>query len=176
MNTPEKPPRRHYWERFTPDDAYAGKDLAHLRQGLGRNPGEAPAMLRHYTTLNRAGRLTPELVAEHAALSLFGLHQQSKGTHMHRVGIGVGDAALELRNSKDRSDESIDNRMNAAATSSDPEELIGHLRGLVRLLSQAGQPLDYTRLYDDIRAWHYPEDHERITRRWGGQYWDRRRR
>ncbi|GAA2009289.1 hypothetical protein GCM10009799_41420 [Nocardiopsis rhodophaea] len=176
--SPPTPPtqRRWFWEKFTPDDRQAGADLAALRRGLGRTAGAVPEMWRYYTTLNREGELRPELVAEHVALSLFGLHQQSQSARMHRPGIGVGDAGLALRNSEKYSSEAVDRRITMVATATSPTELIGHLRGLITLLSNAGQPLDYTRLHQDVRGWHYPESRDRIRQRWGGQYHNRHKR
>lgn len=176
MPPPDTSPRRHFWERFTPQDRTAGADLAALRRGLGRQAGDVPQMWSYYTTLNQHGELRPELVAEHAALSLFALHQQSQAVPMHRVGTGLGSAALELRNSDQHSSEAIDRRMGMVATATSPTELIGHLRGLVTLLRQVAQPLDYTQLYQDIYRWHFPESCESVRRRWGGQYYDRRKR
>ncbi|XKK39593.1 type I-E CRISPR-associated protein Cse2/CasB [Nocardiopsis sp. ARC36] len=73
-------PSRHQWERFSLTDSQAGRILADLRRGLGREAGDVPEMWTYYTTLDKDGRRTDALKAEHAALSLFGLHQQSQRT------------------------------------------------------------------------------------------------
>lgn len=169
-------PSRFYWERCTdgkggwregkPPD---GADLAALRRGLGRQPGDVPAMWRFYRTLSRDGQIGPELYAEHAALALFATHQQSRAEPMHRTGIGLGDAMLAARRSGKYSPEAIDRRFAAAATSDSPGELVGHLRGLVTQLRAERQPLDYTRLMRDLIRWQGSGARD-VRRRWGSQY------
>ncbi|MET9782408.1 type I-E CRISPR-associated protein Cse2/CasB [Nocardiopsis alba] len=168
--------RPHQWERFSLTAPQAGRILADLRRGLGREAGDVPEMWTYYTTLNKEGYRTAALKAEHAALSLFGLHQQSQRTPMHKAGVGLGDAALHLYLAANANQTAIDGRMNMIATSTDSTELVGHLRGLVALLNEQAQPLDYTRLFLDLRFWDNPEKRPSIRRRWGGQYMDWRKR
>lgn len=168
--------RAHRWEEFTLTAPDAGRILADLRRGLGREAGDVPEMWTHYTTLNREGHRTAYLRAEHAALSLFGLHQQSRRTLMHVEKVELGDAVLNLRQAKGTSEEAVDTRMGMVATSTDTTELIGHLRGLVTLLRGHEQPLDYTRLFSDLCHWDDPVRRPRIRRRWGGQYMNWRKR
>lgn len=167
-----------------------GAELAALRRGLGREPGFVPGMWRFYTKTNESGTCTPEYAAEHAALTLFALHQQSQARPMHRLGVGLGNAVLALRRHTGRpagtgqttgeADERehvdwskthpVDRRFAAAATATDLIELVAHLRGLVTQLRGIGQPLDYTQLFHDLRAWQYPQGATEVRRRWGMQY------
>lgn len=165
-------PSRHQWERFSLTDSQAGRILADLRRGLGREAGDVPQMWTYYTTLNKDGRRTDALKAEHAALSLFGLHQQSQRTPMHRPGVGLGEAALNLYLLVNANQAAIDGRMNMIATSTDTTELFGHLRGLVTLLREQALPLDYTQLFRDLCHWDDAQRRPSIRRRWGGQYMD----
>ncbi|WP_242423552.1 type I-E CRISPR-associated protein Cse2/CasB, partial [Frankia sp. EI5c] len=71
-------PRPRFWELRHADGRPDGAALAALRQGAGREPGTVPQMWRHYTTLNRGGELSFQLRAEHVALVLFAVHQQSQ--------------------------------------------------------------------------------------------------
>jgi CRISPR system Cascade subunit CasB len=173
-----------------------GADLAALRRGVGREPGSVPAMWPFYLMTNPDGTWTREYAAEHAALTLFATHQQSQARPMHRRAVGLPTAVLALRQHRpataataqaaaaaegqtDRQTpdwskiDAVDRRFNAAATSADLTELVMHLRGLVTQLRGIGQPLDYTRLYQDLRDWQYPSRVSRVRRRWGMQYFTR---
>ncbi|MFG2043924.1 type I-E CRISPR-associated protein Cse2/CasB [Dactylosporangium sp. NPDC048998] len=193
MSTTDERPL-FYWQRYVAGGARfassAGADLAALRRGVGRLPGSVPAMWPFYTQINSDGRTTARYAAEHAALTLFAIHQQSQATSMHRPGIGLGTAVLRLRQhgqrrgggpapatgpaAPDWSKESpVDRRFNSAATASDVTELVLHLRGLVTQLRGIAQPLDYTMLFDDLRRWDFPEGAARARRRWGMQYFTR---
>ncbi len=165
---------RHYWERHVDDDGKPteapGSDLAALRRGAGRDAGDVPEMWRYYTTLRQDGRPTPKLAAEHAALTLYAIHQQSKVRPMHVTGIGLGTAMRTLRLSDKFSQDAVDRRFAAAATATSFREVCLHLRGLVTQLRTIDQPLDYTRLYRDLIRWQNPEQVASVRRVWGGQY------
>ncbi|MDG4768645.1 type I-E CRISPR-associated protein Cse2/CasB [Solwaraspora sp. WMMD406] len=165
---------RHFWERQVDGDGkpteVAGSDLAALRRGAGRDAGDVPEMWRFYTTLQHDGRRLPWLKAEHAALTLYGIHQQSKHRPMHVAGIGLGAAMRALRSSGKYSEEAIDRRFTAAATATSFGEVCLHLRGLVTQLRGIDQPVDYTRLYQDLIAWQDPTRVASVRRVWGRQY------
>ncbi|GLY03972.1 type I-E CRISPR-associated protein Cse2/CasB [Actinoplanes sp. NBRC 101535] len=174
-------PARYYWTRHTdgagrwhltgPGQGMPpGADLAKLKRGLGRRAGEVPEMWRFYTTLNHEGDETSQFVAEHHALTLFALHQQSQARPMHREGIGLGTAVRNLRSEHAGDDDPIDRRLGAAATATSRTELVLHLRGLITLLRGINRPLDYTLLYKQILTWDRPEMAARTRRRWGSEY------
>jgi CRISPR system Cascade subunit CasB len=172
-----------YWSSFDPKTGRAGADMAKLRKGLGRDAGDVPEMWPYYKVVipdqaAAAGtRRTPELDAEHAALTLFAVHQQSQGTTMHSAEEHIGDALLKLRSSKQfaANPQALDERVNAAATASSVTELVHHLKGLVTLLRGQQLPFDYTQLVDDIADWRWPSSRARIRRQWGAHYfaWNR---
>lgn len=164
------PVRRFFWQQFADGTRPDGADLAALRRGVGREPGSVPEMWRYYTTLTADGQLTAALVAEHLALTLFAVHQQSRTQPMHRDGIGLGSALLALKRSGRFSDDAVDRRFAAAATATSLPELAVHLRGLVGQLRGVDQPLDYTRLTGELRGWQSPERVGTIRRRWGAAY------
>lgn len=193
MSKPDEA-KQWYWTRYLDDEGNwnrrtphgpPGAELAALRRGLGRPPGDVPAMWPFYTKTNPEGRLTREYAAEHAALCLYGLHQQSQAMPMHRQGVGLGTALLKLRlrvpdqrgtatqgNKIDWSRiDPIDRRFTAAATATDFTELVLHLRGLITQLR--GIPIDYTQLYYDLCDWHVPGLASAVRRRWGMQYFTR---
>jgi CRISPR system Cascade subunit CasB len=162
--------RTHYWQRFTAERRPPGDELAALRRGIDREAGTVPALWPYYTTLTEDGRRTRALFAEHLALTLFAVHQQSKTLLMHRDGIGLGTAVLCLKRSGSFSDDAVDRRFAAAATATSLAELAVHLRGLVTQLRGITQPLDYSRLARDLRDWQTPERAAAVRRHWGGQY------
>lgn len=165
-----------YWGRLVDEhgqwrgDGARGEDLAALRAGIDRDPGSVPAMWWFYTRLREDGWVTADLRAEHLALTLFGVHQQSRSRPMHHRGIGVGSALLALRRSGKFSPEAVDRRVTAAATATSLTEAGVHLRGLITQLRGIDQPLDYDLLLRDLRDWQSPDRLGVVRRRWGGQY------
>lgn len=182
-----------YWQRFTDGSGSwhrgirpPGEDLAALRSGLGRPAGTAPRLWPFYVSVVDDDRLRAStdtwqppasLEAEHHALALYGLHQQSQRSPMHRADIGMGDAVRALKQSGKFSEEAVDRRFAAAATATSLTELVMHLRGLISQMRSLAQPrpLDYSRLVQDLSMWAHPEQQQRVRRRWGGQYfaWSR---
>jgi CRISPR system Cascade subunit CasB len=166
-----------YWERFDPRERHAGAETAKLRRGLDQSAGSVPELWAYYvvTVPDRVaayGRVTRELAAEHAALTLFGLHQQSQDRTMHLKGEHLGSALNKLRRSDQFSanPEALDRRVAAAATATSTRELVFHLRGLVTLLRGEKLPFDYTSLVHDLADWEAPEGQARVRRRWGANY------
>ncbi|MEU1291996.1 type I-E CRISPR-associated protein Cse2/CasB [Streptomyces sp. NPDC005840] len=154
-----------------------GEDLAVLRQGLSRPAGTVLEMFRFYTCpvddfAARRGEVSAEQEAEHIALALYGLHQQSQDRPMHRDGVGLGRAMLALRRHDHTSDEAVDSRFQQAFSATSTSALQLRLRGLVTQLKDIKQPLDYNRLISDIHHWHRPEPRSRVRRRWGLDYND----
>lgn len=166
----EGPP--YYWTRFRSGDAPPGGDLAALRRGLGTNPGAEPLMWRFYCHLTDEGKIDSKLRAEHAALTLFGIHQQSQRRLMHWNGTRLGEALRTLRLSSRYSEAALDRRVAQCATADDVGEMTYHLRGLISMLKTTPDPqgLDYSLLVRDLIAWQHPDGRARVRRRWGSDY------
>ncbi|MER6916067.1 type I-E CRISPR-associated protein Cse2/CasB [Streptomyces sp. NPDC000594] len=168
--------RALFWESFNPGQPYAAADLAALRAGVGREPGSLPRPLHRVQVSDAdgtAGMVPVSFAAEHAALTLFGVHQQGQARPVHRPDTGLGDACRALRRSGRASPLAVDRRLDALAGSLDGDELAQHLRALVQLLRGAGIGLDYTRLFFDLRAWQLTEaERGQRVRAWGLQYTD----
>jgi CRISPR system Cascade subunit CasB len=128
----------------------------------------------HLTGRDRGWEPPFALQAEHHALTLFALHQQSQSQPMHVEGVGVGTAirTLGVGDSARFSEGAVDRRFAQAATATSLTELAHHLRGLVSQLRGRGKarPLDYSQLVEDLRDWCWPQAQQRVRRRWGGQY------
>lgn len=165
---------RLYWRRgrwSQGAELPPGAELSQLRRGVGREPGSAPGMWPFYTRLTGAGEVTSALHAEHVALTLFGVHQQSADRLVHRRGNSVGAAALALKRSGRYSEDAVDRRMTASASASTLGSLAVHLRGLVQQLSVVKVTLDYDRLLDDLLRWQNPAGAGSVRRRWGGDFY-----
>lgn len=179
---------RYYWTWYSGANGWLdpvkrppGSDLAALRSGLGRLAGTVPAMWRfHFFDIkdNAAARgyADSRYAAEHHALTLYGVHQQSISQAMHRSEVGVGRAIKALhagsRQGDDGRSQAIDRRFYAAVTATSVDEVAHHLRGLIQLLRALDTPagLDYSRLVDDLAAWGHPERRDRVRLRWGKDY------
>ncbi|MEU8271728.1 type I-E CRISPR-associated protein Cse2/CasB [Sphaerisporangium sp. NPDC049002] len=177
-----------YWNRVASDGTWLmdartqrpigpppGEDLAAMRAGLGRQFGEVPKLWPHYTCeindeLARRGETSFEQRAEHAALALYGLHQQSKSVSMHRPDVRLGRALSQLRNSDRFSPKAIDDRVEAAATTTTFDALLIRLRGLVDLLRTINQPLDYDHLMRLVHDWQYDDGRRAARRQWAMDY------
>ncbi|WP_371792328.1 type I-E CRISPR-associated protein Cse2/CasB [Streptomyces sp. NBC_01471] len=159
-----------------PERRPPGEDLAVLRRGLGRPAGTVLEMFPFYTCpvddfAARRGEVSAEQEAEHIALALYGLHQQSQDRPMHRDGFSLGRAMLELRRHDRTSDEAVDSRFQQAFSATSTAALQLRLRGLITQLKDIKQPLDYNRLACDIHDWDRPGSRSRVRRRWGLDYY-----
>lgn len=177
-----------YWNRVEPDGTWStdkrtkrplgpppGEDLAAMRAGLGRDYGEVPKLWPYYSceiddARARRGEASQEQKAEHAALALYGLHQQSKSVSMHRPGVRLGAALARLRASDKFSPEAIDGRVEAAATTTTVDALLIRLRGLIDLLRTIDQPLDYNHLMRLLQDWRYDDGRRAARRQWALDY------
>lgn len=180
-STERRPPvpywRRHLradgtWKPLVGKNGPPGEELADLRSGLGQPAGSVIALWPYYAT-ETDGELTPELVAEHGALTLYGLHQQSQKRPMHKKGVNPGAALRRLRDSEKFLDSALDRRVEAAATTTSVPALLYRLRGLVTQLRGQAIPLDYDQLVRDLRQWPQAERRQLVRRRWALAYYTR---
>lgn len=157
---------------------FLGAELAALRKGAGREPGTVPAMWEHYTEdpgsprVVEGGRLSPRFVAEHHALVLFGFHQQSQRTPVHRDGAALGKALKVLHVSGRFSEDAVDRRFLGAIVADEVGGVAYHLRGLVMQLRSLDvvPSIDYSKLVNDLADWASPVSRDRVRRRWGLDY------
>jgi CRISPR system Cascade subunit CasB len=166
------------WEDLKLEDKHTPATLAQLRKAITRGPGEIPELWHYYRIIipnaeSRDFLPYPGLAAEHAALGLFGLHQQSQqGKRMHDKEVSLGAALRHVKDSGKYSKDALDRRVTAAATATSTNELVQHLRRLITQLRSAQQPLSYNQLVEDIYGWERPDQRKRIRRRWGAAYFN----
>ena len=157
-------------------DPEAVAALARLRRGVGKSPGDVIDVLE-YTLLPadvpqpRQDAATPQEWAVHVAMTLFAVHQQSRGERMHRRGTGLGTALRSLHTGDSRAlPDPLVRRFRMLGTADSFAELSHHLRGVVQLLRAGRAPLDYALLADQLLAWQrFGPD--RVQLRWGREFY-----
>ena len=170
--------------RAGPDGQKAA--LAELRRGLGKAPGEEPklwgAFLAELPTglYGMDGEPSRGEWAVYTALTLYALHQQGRKPNTEPVnqeGVRLGQAVAALveydesGKREESSWERVRRRLIVAASAQDIGELAYHLRALVRLLRDAGQPLDYPALAKELYLWQTPRGIERIKLQWAEDFY-----
>ena len=149
-------------------------ELAALRRGVSRSPGELPEIweLTRVEVPDGAGDApTWEEIAVHTAMTLYAVHQQSRTEHMFSPGVGLGSAARRLIGSPDEENPSARARFNALVTSTTVAELRHHLRGFVSLLRARGFALDHAMLADDVLRFQQPGGARSVRLNWARQYY-----
>ena len=99
--------------RYLDNESRARGELAALRKGASRSPGELPEIweLTRVEVPDGAGDApTWEEIAVHTAMTLYAVHQQSRTEHMFSPGVGLGSAARRLIGSPDEENPSARGR------------------------------------------------------------------
>lgn len=126
---------------ITQKDTSDGKaNLAKLRHGIGKMPGEMPELWDVFFN-----KMSPELFSKsnepsmaewaiYISLTMFALHQQGSSEAVHCEGRSLGSAAADLMEEKtDENRERIMRRFGPVVTAKDMPEPSHHIRGLVPL-------------------------------------------
>ena len=122
-------------------DTSDGKaNLAKLRHGIGKKPGEMPELWDVFFNkmspelFSRTGEPSRSEWAIYISLTMFALHQQGSTEAVHCEGRSLGSAAADLMEEKtDENRERIMRRFGPVVTAKDMPELSHHIRGLVPL-------------------------------------------
>lgn len=163
-----------------PQDPGAVAALARLRRAVGKEPGEvmdvleftfAPELLRGHPADDVAPSAAER--AAHVAITLFALHQQSRGERMHHRGRGLGTALRRLHTGSGPIPDPIVRRFRMLGTADSFGELTHHLRGVVQLLRAASAPLDYGLLAHQLLIWQ--NDPSAVRMAWGRQFYRQNR-
>ena len=157
-------------------------DLANLRRGIGKAPGDLPELwgllFRDFPEelMSSTGEPTWAEWAVSGALTLYALHQQGAQRSMPADGQRLGMAIWWLaRNDADqlKTDrlKAVQRRFNAFATARSMPECLHHLRGLIQLLRSKDIPLDYVELAGDLYEFQTPDGAARVRLRWGQDFY-----
>ena len=159
-------------KRYLDNESLGRAEVAALRKGANRAPGELPEIweLTRVEVPDGAGDApTREEIAVHTAMTLYAVHQQSRSECMFVPGRGLGRAAHELVGT-DEENPSARARFNALVTSTTVAELRHHLRNLVSLLRSRGIALDHAMLADDIVRFQRPGGAKSVRLAWAREY------
>lgn len=158
--------------RYLNNESRARGDMAALRKGASKAPGELPEIWS-LTEVTGAKVIddapTWEEIAVHTAMTMYAVHQQSKTDPMFRPGVGLGRAARELVG-RDEENPSARARFNALVTSATITELRHHVRSFVSQLRARGIGLDHAMLADDLVDFQRPGGAKSVRLRWARQY------
>lgn len=151
--------------------------LAQLRHGLGKAPGELPELWgilfqeipNELCGKNRASKAEWSI---YTALTLYALHQQGNDVSVLKDGTSIGCAAAGMLKQKDDVDR-IRKRLNSIATAQTDEELSYQLRGLVQMFGSAEEVIrmDYARLAKELYLLHFPDWAKTIKLGWGRDFY-----
>jgi CRISPR system Cascade subunit CasB len=153
-------------------------ELARLRRGTGKSPGELPELWGIFledlpTGLQGTGKQPGRSEwSVYTVLTLYAVHQQGQNQSMYLEGNTLGKAIRQLVPTADQDAEMrVLRRFNQMATSSDMLELSYHLRGIIELLRSESIPLDYVDLAEDL-YWYQDEERRTSVRlKWGRAYY-----
>lgn len=160
-------------KRYLDNESLGRAEVAALRKGANRAPGELPEiweLTRVEVPDGASDAPTREEIAVHTAMTLYAVHQQSRSECMFVPGRGLGRAAHELVGT-DEENPSARARFNALVTSTTVAELRHHLRNLVSLLRSRGIALDHAMLADDIVRFQRPGGAKSVRLAWARQYY-----
>lgn len=152
--------------------------LARLRRGAGKRPGELPELwgifLRNMPEelMGKEGRPSYAEWAIYTALTLFALHQQGHSEPMHAEGEEnrLGRAVKKLAHGEEE-EENVRRKFSIAARSDDMEELSYHLKTLVRMLGRNDIKLDYEDLAKDLYRFQFENDTDQVRLKWGQDFY-----
>ena len=168
--------RLAYWQTET-NVHLVRADLANLRRGIGKKPGELPQLwellFRDFPEelMSQNGNPTWEEWAVSGALTLYAMHQQGSEQKMHIDGQRLGIAIGELVDGDEERLKAVQRRFNVFATAQRMPECMHHLRGLVQLLRSKEIPLDYVKLAGDLYEFQTPDGAARVRLRWGQDFY-----
>ena len=173
--------------RADPNESRVRAQLANLRRGIGRKPGDMPELWGMLFAempeemLSQNGQPTREEWAIYTALTLYALHQQSSKIseqNMHAAGKPenrLGRAVARLVKDEENDRERIARRFNAFATADDMPTAAHHLRGLIQLLRAEEIPLDYVHLAENLYDFQNPDSRPSVRLEWGQDFYEKPR-
>ena len=148
----------------------ARAQLAELRRGISRTPGDLPEIwsLTDVPSDDLTGTTpTAKEWAVHITMCLYALQQQGRNTPAHVPGRPFGQAIRSLAGN-DAEKSPIWRRFTAAMLAQDITGIRDHLQGIVGQMhsAKAYTPFDYAALADDLVALQYPQARSGVRLRW----------
>lgn len=160
------------------DSGNSKAELANLRRGIGKKPGEIPQLWGSFLLelpeklMSKTGEPSKAEWAVYIALTMYAMHQQGNSESVHKSGYeySLGRSVKKLVKSED--DEArIRRRFEVMALSGDMAELSHHLRCIIQLLKTDNSiKLDYADLAKDIYLFQFEDKADRVRLKWGQDY------
>lgn len=164
------------WENAGNEHAVRA-DLANLRRGTDKRPGELPELwgllFRDLPEelMSKTGEPTWAEWAISGALTLYALHRQGATKPMHEEDKQLGTAVGQLAASGEGRFDAVQRRFITFATARTMPERMHHLRGLICQLRSEGIPLDYVALAGDLYDCQTPDGAAKARLRWGQDFY-----
>lgn len=163
----------------TLENSYTKAVLAKLRNSIGRENSQTVFIWEELFSrlpeefLSNDGKVTPEEKAIISSLQMYSLHQQGKSYCVHDntdKSSNIGKSFRKMRENL-RDSKSTDDRFNAMITSPNIDELLIHLRHLIKIFkSNSEAKIDYAKLSSDL-FWLQKGYSEQIKFNWGRSYY-----
>lgn len=160
------------------DSGLSKAQLASLRRGVGKRPGEMPELWGMFLQnmpeelMSKYGEPTCEEWAIYTTLTLFALHQQGHSEPMYESNENshLGCAVRKLVHNDDE-EERISFKLGLVADSEDMAELSYRLKTIVRLLSNEAIKLDYVDLAQDLYFFQKERSTNNVRLKWGQDFY-----
>ncbi len=136
--------------------------LAHLRRGLGKRPGAAPEMFPYVVPWLPPNLHPQEEAAYYAIAALFAWHPAIAAS---------GNMGDHLAATKEKGREEAVERRFVALLAAHPDDLPEFLRQAISYLASKEIPVNWDRLFRDMRYWGHPDYGDRIRKQWAASFW-----
>lgn len=177
---------------YSTKDTSGGKvQLANLRKGIGKTPGELPELWGIFLNelpeklQSRNGEPSYAEWAIYLSLTMYALHQQGNSDNVHVKDISLGKAsyllvkkALDDECSKEKEKEKEEAERNRVlrrfapiVSAKDLYEFSNHLRSMINIFKANEICIDYERLAGDIYCFQFKEQRKKVLLRWGQDFY-----
>ena len=137
--------------------------LAALRRGLGQPPGTVASMYPYVVPWLPEDVPRRQEQVYYLIAALFASHPKEGG---------AGNLGVPFRRVRDKQpDATAIERRFTALLAARPDDLEGYLRQAVSYLRSCEEPIDWHRLFADVRAWGNPDRY--VQRQWASAFWGR---
>lgn len=164
----------------SPGDAKA--ELANLRRGLGKQPGELPELWGSFLEDipgGLVGKGKKPSAAENAiytAMTLYALAHQGADPAIHSANqkdITLGRAAGRYAGADETDRERMERRLKSILSSETVEDMGHGIRGIIQLIRDKDIRLDFPRLAADLYTYSFPEGKEQVRLEWARDFYRR---
>ena len=143
--------------------------LAALRRGLGHPPGAVADMYRYVVPWLPNDAPPWEEAPYYLVATLFAYHPDKEGK-----GAGQGNMGNHFAQARDpQSDNAALERRFTTLLTAHPDDLDVYLRQAVSFLKSKDVPVNWHRLFYDLRGWGHPNRY--VQKRWAGSFWGKRK-